>query len=91
MTGRTLTVSESTTLPQMSGYLNLSRQIRKIMGDTITSAVTMTSAGGRFPKKNSKAADAAANATNSAITLTTILPMIFIPPSCPPQQREAAF
>ena len=49
------------------------------MGDTITSAATMMSAGGRFPKKNSKAADAVAIATNSAITVTTIFPMIFIP------------
>ena len=48
------------------------------MGDTITSAVTMINAGGRFPKKNSKAADAVAIATNNAITVTTIFPITCI-------------
>ena len=74
-----ITACESAALPQIVDYLSLSRQMRKIMGDTITSAVTMINAGGRFPKKNSKAADAVAIATSSAITVTTIFPMIFIP------------
>jgi len=61
------------------------------MGDTTTSAVTMISAGGRFPKKNSKAADAIAVATNSAMTVTTIFPMIFIHRLMPAPSAAAAW